>query len=195
MSLDLMAAYLESSAGLDRARTASSGAARPASCVRLCVPRYPASRDGRLGGSRTAPGRPGTADIPVVVASVVDDRARGLALGAAAYLLKPVGRDDLLAVLSRVGVVGTQSARSRRERRADPRGRGQPGNLKLVRDVLGAAGYDVVAATTGEDGLGWPRASSPDLVLMDLQLPGIDGVETMRRLGEGPLAVTSRWSR
>jgi CheY-like chemotaxis protein len=47
---------------------------------------------------------PETADIPTIVASVVDDRARGLALGAAAYLLKPVSRDDLLAALAGVGV-------------------------------------------------------------------------------------------
>jgi two-component system cell cycle response regulator DivK len=63
-----------------------------------------------------------------------------------------------------------------------------PLNLKLVRDVLGAAGYDVVSATSGEDGLLMAREHPPDLVLMDLQLPGIDGAETMRRLRDGPLA-------
>ena len=63
-----------------------------------------------------------------------------------------------------------------------------PLNLKLVRDVLLAAGYDVVAASSGEEGLRLATESPPDLVLMDLQLPGIDGAETMRRLREGPLA-------
>jgi CheY-like chemotaxis protein len=47
---------------------------------------------------------PATAAIPVVVASVDDDRARGLALGAEAYLLKPVGRDELVDALRRAGV-------------------------------------------------------------------------------------------
>jgi two-component system cell cycle response regulator DivK len=60
-------------------------------------------------------------------------------------------------------------------------------NLKLVRDVLGAAGYEVVAATSGEEGLKLAGESPPDLVLMDLQLPGIDGAETMRRLRDGPV--------
>lgn len=55
-------------------------------------------------------------------------------------------------------------------------------NLKLVRDVLGAAGFDVMSATTGEEGLRMAAELRPDLVLMDLQLPGIDGAETMRRL-------------
>lgn len=55
-------------------------------------------------------------------------------------------------------------------------------NLKLVRDVLRHAGYDVVEAVTGEDGLARAAEIRPDLVLMDLQLPGIDGTETLRRL-------------
>ena len=46
---------------------------------------------------------PDTADLPVVVVSVVDEQARGFALGADAYLLKPVSREDLLAALSEVG--------------------------------------------------------------------------------------------
>lgn len=57
-----------------------------------------------------------------------------------------------------------------------------PLNLKLVRDVLQAAGYEVAAATSGEEGLQLAASHTPDLVLMDLQLPGIDGVETMLRL-------------
>jgi CheY-like chemotaxis protein len=50
-------------------------------------------------------GDPATAAIPVVIASVVDDRPRGLALGADAYLLKPVRREDLVETLRQVGVV------------------------------------------------------------------------------------------
>jgi len=61
-----------------------------------------------------------------------------------------------------------------------------PLNLKLVRDVLRAAGYDVVEARSGEDGLRVAHESPPDIVLMDLQLPGIDGVETLRRLRLDP---------
>ena len=63
-----------------------------------------------------------------------------------------------------------------------------PLNLKLVRDVLWAAGYEVVAATSGEEGLRMAAECPPDLVLMDLQLPGMDGAETMRRMRQGPVA-------
>ena len=61
-------------------------------------------------------------------------------------------------------------------------------NFKLVRDVLEYAGYEVVGADSGEEGLQVAEDLPPDLVLMDLQLPGIDGTETMRRLRGGVLA-------
>jgi two-component system, cell cycle response regulator DivK len=63
-----------------------------------------------------------------------------------------------------------------------------PLNFKLVRDVLEYAGYEVVGAGSGEEGLQVAGDLPPDLVLMDLQLPGIDGTETMRRLRHGVLA-------
>jgi two-component system cell cycle response regulator DivK len=59
-------------------------------------------------------------------------------------------------------------------------------NLKLLRDVLEYAGYDVRAARTGEDGIALAASELPDLVLMDLQLPGIDGMEALRQLRESP---------
>ena len=59
-------------------------------------------------------------------------------------------------------------------------------NLKLLRDVLEYAGYEVRAAQTAEDGISSAVSDPPDLVLMDLQLPGIDGFEALRLLRESP---------
>lgn len=57
-----------------------------------------------------------------------------------------------------------------------------PKNLKLVRDVLLFSGYEVIEATSGEDGVALAASEEPDLILMDLQLPGIDGAEALRRI-------------
>ena len=60
-------------------------------------------------------------------------------------------------------------------------------NRKLVRDVLTFKGYEVIESETGEEGLRLAQEQCPSLVLMDIRLPGIDGVEALRRLrAEGP---------
>ena len=55
-----------------------------------------------------------------------------------------------------------------------------PANLALATKLLTAAGHDVVTATTGSDGVRLVAERSPDLVLMDLGLPDIDGREALR---------------
>jgi two-component system cell cycle response regulator DivK len=71
-------------------------------------------------------------------------------------------------------------------------------NRTLVRDVLQATGYRVVEATTAEDGLRLAADQQPDLILMDIQLPGMSGIEALHRLRADPatrgirvLAVTA----
>ena len=59
-------------------------------------------------------------------------------------------------------------------------------NLKLVRDVLGHAGYAILEACDGETGVELARERHPDLILMDVNLPGIDGVEALARLRADP---------
>ena len=59
-------------------------------------------------------------------------------------------------------------------------------NMELVRDVLQAKGYRTLEATSGEEALELVRGEAPDLILLDIQLPGIDGVETLARLREAP---------
>ncbi|HEX6136479.1 MAG TPA: response regulator [Casimicrobiaceae bacterium] len=59
-------------------------------------------------------------------------------------------------------------------------------NLKLIRDVLQVKGYTTLEATTAEDGIRLAADHSPDLILMDIQLPGMNGIDALGVLRADP---------
>ncbi|MCC7081393.1 MAG: response regulator [Burkholderiales bacterium] len=65
-------------------------------------------------------------------------------------------------------------------------------NMKLVRDVLRVKGYDTLEAATAEDGLRIARERHPDLILMDIQLPGMNGVDAIKLLRADPAVANTR---
>ena len=59
-------------------------------------------------------------------------------------------------------------------------------NLKLARDLLQSSGYETIEATTAEDGIRMAKESMPALILMDIQLPGMNGMEALGHLRADP---------
>jgi len=62
-----------------------------------------------------------------------------------------------------------------------------PQSLKLVRDILQIKGYQTLETETGEEGVRLARERRPALILMDIQLPGINGIEALQRLRADPV--------
>jgi two-component system cell cycle response regulator DivK len=62
----------------------------------------------------------------------------------------------------------------------------QEDNRRIMRDLLASAGYEVIEAVTGEDGVTAAETHRPDLILMDIQLPGLDGYEATRQIKANP---------
>jgi signal transduction histidine kinase/DNA-binding response OmpR family regulator len=122
---------------------------------------------------------PATAAIPVVVVSMLDERGRGFALGAAEYLVKPVGKDQLLAALYRVAAMPER-------RHTVVAIDDDPLAIELVRVSLEPEGWTVLGAATGQEGVTLIKQRQPSAVLLDLLMPGMDGFEVVEALRADP---------
>jgi two-component system, cell cycle response regulator DivK len=67
----------------------------------------------------------------------------------------------------------------------------QEDNRRIIRDLLASAGYDLIEAADGEAGVRLAETERPDLILMDIQLPVLDGHEATRRIKSNPELSTT----
>ena len=119
-------------------------------------------------------GDPALADIPIVIVTIVDEQRRGIALGAAGYLTKPIDPKRLVEILSRHRSVDGPSEVLVVEDDEDQR--------QLMRTILGARGWAVREAANGRLALDAITAELPDLILLDLMMPEMDGFELVAAL-------------
>jgi CheY-like chemotaxis protein len=119
-----------------------------------------------------------TRDIPVVVVSVVDNPTLGRALGAVDYFVKPV---DGKALLSRFAQY-TFTPRAGQQEVTVLVVDDEAANLDLIEALLKPAGFNVLRASGGQEGIEIARSRLPNLILLDLMMPGVSGFEVVEQL-------------
>jgi adenylate cyclase len=123
-------------------------------------------------------GDPTLADIPVIVVTIVDEQRRGITLGAAGYLTKPIDRHRLLNVMAPYRV--TERTNTVLVVEDDDEHR------NLLRTILEPEGWVVREATNGRLCLHALSSGLPDLVLLDLMMPEMDGFQVVAALQQNP---------
>jgi adenylate cyclase len=123
-------------------------------------------------------GNPKLADIPVIMATVTDDQHKGMTLGAAGYLTKPIDRDRLIALLQpyRTGKRPTRVLLVEDD----------PTQRERIRSWLETQEWQISEAENGRVALDRLAHDVPDIVLLDLMMPEMDGFQFITTLQEHP---------
>jgi CheY-like chemotaxis protein len=120
-----------------------------------------------------------TSDIPVLVVSVVDNPELGTALGALDYFVKPVDAKDLVNRLSNFNFKQKVGGRQACVLVVDD----EAANRDWLKSVLEPAGFEVTLATGGQEAIDLARSRIPDVVMLDLLMPEVNGFEVVKALG------------
>lgn len=129
-----------------------------------------------------------TQQIPVLVISVESERSQGLALGAAEYLVEPFSRSQLHQVIDRLrqpektsqDVLNISPASS-----ISPLillAENNEANIATISNYLGSRGYRLVMAKNSQECMAQALAHHPDMILMDVQIPSMDGFKTIQKI-------------
>ena len=118
--------------------------------------------------------RPQTGSIPVMILSTIEDRQKGLALGADLYFTKPIDRQRLLQALTRL----TAPDSMRRVLIVDD----EEISRYVLRQHLASPQLEILEASNGEDAIVEALRARPHVICLDLMMPETDGVQVLRRL-------------
>jgi signal transduction histidine kinase/DNA-binding response OmpR family regulator len=122
-------------------------------------------------------GDPALADIPVVVVTILDEKSRGFALGAAEFMVKPIDRDRLLGLLRTI--CGRQAGRVLLIEDDES-------TRAVIHQILSRDGWAIDEADNGRVGLERLAAAVPDVIVLDLMMPEMDGFEFLAELRDRP---------
>ncbi len=120
--------------------------------------------------------------IPVLIISVVADRTRGFALGAAAVMQKPMSRQDLSESLVELGLLPLSSGQTLNVLVIDD----DPDAVELVAVRIAGLASAVLRAYGGREGIAVARQELPDVIILDLMMPEVNGFDVAKALSEQP---------
>jgi signal transduction histidine kinase/DNA-binding response OmpR family regulator len=127
---------------------------------------------------------PATRDIPILLVSVLNEKAEGFRLGADNYLLKPVEGAVLVEAVQRALGVRPPPATPPRILVVDD----EEDVTSYLAEILSARGYVPIVASSGAEALESVRTKRPDLMILDVMMPGMTGWEVLRQLRDSPAA-------
>jgi CheY-like chemotaxis protein len=123
---------------------------------------------------------PATADIPVIILSIVDQKQVGFALGAADYLIKPVRKPLLLETIHKHVPAPADEDSSILLVDDDPK------SLEMLQEALRSVGYEVQSVRSGARALEVLANKVVGAILLDLLMPGMDGFQVIRHVRQEP---------
>ena len=121
-------------------------------------------------------------DVPVVIISILADRTRGVALGAAAVMQSPVSRQELYDTLVELGLSPMSGDQTIRVLVVDD----DPKSVELIAVRIRAMASEVLRAYGGREAIKIARRELPDLVVLDLMMPEVDGFAVVEALNADP---------
>ena len=124
---------------------------------------------------------PATKDIPVIIVSIVDQKGKGFALGAADYLVKPIKKEALLRAVEAFKLVKRTAPIKVLAIDDDAN------TVELIAAALEPEGFQVLKTYGGEEGIAVAKTEQPDVIILDLLMPGVNGFEVLDRLERLPV--------
>ena len=118
---------------------------------------------------------PQTAHIPVIIMSIIEEKALAYSLGVADYIVKPIERDLLVTTLKRLERAGRKEALVVDD---------DPKVVNLLRDILEGEGYIVREALSGREAISKIETKPPDYLFLDIGMPEINGFDVLNHVWE-----------
>ncbi len=125
-----------------------------------------------------------TRDIPVVLTSKVNKEQLGFDVGSCDFLVKPIDRQQLLQMMVKFDLMadGKQNKVPSKILLVDD----DPQNIRLVKAMLGPYGFTILSARAGNEGIKLAQSEKPDLLILDLMMPDVDGFAVVQAIKHNP---------